>query len=551
MIDYSTFEKIMHAVLVLDSDFNIVYANAMAKKEYGDITPGVSKCHKISHGFDVPCSEFLEHPCPKKLIEENNLSHYAVIHLHETKLGNRYFLVDISYDAEAKLFIEIHIEISEILDDLAVQSYFDKADIDMSLHRPILHTAKLHLLDDIERRLENGTLHYAASIDVVGIRYLNKFYGMLAGDLVLKVIEKVIGIVLNRYDKGARFAKMTGDEFLLEFSVRDEETVRAIENELLDRLEKTSVKYLGEELSPEVTVSLLEVNQAQKYSVHEIMEFLNYGQVQAKQHKGKSFAILDDRQQQQILNLIRHEMTAVKVLEKAIKEKRVELHFQAIRELRSGEENMLEALVRLFDNDNKIIPAYQFIDKVIEIGLVEKLDTLVLEKLVEYAPQLHEKCTRLFINVSGQSLESSRYIENLTQTIAVLKTFGIDTVIELTEQVMLQDIDIISKLHGEHRFLFAVDDFGTGYSSLKTVADLAISRGIAYLKVDGSITKKIDDSPNMYKIMKTIAVMAKSLDLKVITEFVENERTHRLLQTLEIDYAQGNFYGTPVPLDTL
>ena len=551
MIDFSSFEKIMHAVLVLDRDFNIIYANAVAKREYGEIKLGESKCHMISHGFDVPCSEFIEHPCPKKFIEENNLSHYSVIHLHETKLGNRYFLVDVSYNIEEQLFIEIHIEISEILEDLAVQSHFDKKAIDESLHRPILHTAKQYLLDEMERALENDRLHYAASIDVVGIRYLNKFYGMLAGDLVLKVIEKVIELVLNQYDKDARFAKMTGDEFLLGFSVQEGETIRAIEKALLEQLANTPVKYLGEELSPEVTISILEVNKAKKYSVHEVLEFLNYGQMQAKQRKEKSIVISDDRQQQQILNLIRNEAAAVKVLEKAIKEKRVDIHFQAIHELRTDRENMLEALVRLFNNDNEIIPAYQFIDKVIEIGLVEKLDTLVLEKLTECAPQLRRKCTRLFINVSGQSLESPRYIKSLTQTIAVLKTFGIDTVIELTEQVMLQDTDIISNLHSEHGFLFAVDDFGTGYSSLKTVADLAISKRISYLKVDGSITKKIDTSPNMYKIMKTIAVMAKSLELKVITEFVENEQTHRLLEGLDIDYAQGNFYGKPVPLSAL
>ena len=58
-------------------------------------------------------------------------------------------------------------------------------------------------------------------------------------------------------------------------------------------------------------------------------------------------------------------------------------------------------LARIYDEEGMPIPAYVFIDKVIEMGLVSRLDGLVLDRLVSKAEEMAQACQRLFINVAA------------------------------------------------------------------------------------------------------------------------------------------------------
>jgi len=131
------------------------------------------------------------------------------------------------------------------------------------------------------------------------------------------------------------------------------------------------------------------------------------------------------------------------------------------------------------------------------------------------------------------------------------KDDDISLYIEITEQVVFENVDIVKYLNSYYGINFAVDDFGTGYSSLKTLADLAEAEAISHLKIDGSLTKRILESEEIYKIVKSISSMAKSLGLKTVAEFVENEKMVKTLLELEIDYGQGFYYSPALPIDEL
>ena len=98
---------------------------------------------------------------------------------------------------------------------------------------------------------------------------------------------------------------------------------------------------------------------------------------------------------------------------------------------------------------------------------------------------------------------------------------------------------------------FAVDDFGTGYSSLKTVSDLAVSRVVSTLKIDGSLTRQIVRSPEAYKVVLAVAQMARSLDLRVIAEHVEGPEILARLRTTGIQCGQGFLFDPPLPVEAL
>ena len=124
-------------------------------------------------------------------------------------------------------------------------------------------------------------------------------------------------------------------------------------------------------------------------------------------------------------------------------------------------------------------------------------------------------------------------------------------VLELTEQAIVEHLDIIQELHQRHDVKFAVDDFGTGYSSIKTVSDLAAARVISHLKLDGSLVCELDHSSEAYKVVLAIANLARSLDLKVVAEHVESEAILDRLRTIGIEFGQGRLFDMPLPLPGL
>ena len=87
-----------------------------------------------------------------------------------------------------------------------------------------------------------------------------------------------------------------------------------------------------------------------------------------------------------------------------------------------------------------------------------------------------------------------------------------------------------------------LDDFGTGYSSLSYLHQFPIDT----LKIDKSFIQRIGESAEGLEIVHTILSLAKSLDMRVVAEGVENEKQAEALRKLNCGFAQGYHLGRPV-----
>ncbi len=112
--NYELFNKIKEPIMVIDKDYNIIFMNETALKEYAGREG--TKCYQVSHDFDKPCWEHLEHPCPKKIMESSNLKSFNVIHEHFTKNGKEYFEVRTYKDGDNT--IEFHLNITDLIKTL-------------------------------------------------------------------------------------------------------------------------------------------------------------------------------------------------------------------------------------------------------------------------------------------------------------------------------------------------------------------------------------------------------------------------------------------------
>jgi len=92
---------------------------------------------------------------------------------------------------------------------------------------------------------------------------------------------------------------------------------------------------------------------------------------------------------------------------------------------------------------------------------------------------------------------------------------------------------------------FLLDDFGSGMSSFAYLKNLPVS----YLKMDGGFVRDITRDKIDHAMAKSIQSIAEAMNIKTIAEFVEDVETMQLLTEMGVDYGQGFYLSSPMPIE--
>tara|TARA_B100002003_G_C13760738_1_gene378025 strand:- start:191 stop:586 length:396 start_codon:yes stop_codon:yes gene_type:complete len=115
---------------------------------------------------------------------------------------------------------------------------------------------------------------------------------------------------------------------------------------------------------------------------------------------------------------------------------------------------------------------------------------------------------------------------------------------EITESSHIKDLETVNKFVLDLKkdgYQVALDDFGAGSASFEYLQQLHVD----HLKIDGKYIKKILSSQRDLALVKNLTQLAKDLGIKVVAEFVEDEKQLEVLRELNVDYGQGYLFGKP------
>ena len=157
---------------------------------------------------------------------------------------------------------------------------------------------------------------------------------------------------------------------------------------------------------------------------------------------------------------------------------------------------------------------------------------------------------RVSVNVSVRDLYTWEIADRVQERLSRAGVAPGRLQLEITESALMADPHRVLATLTRLRRLgvgIALDDFGTGYSSMLHLRRLPLSE----VKVDRSFVLGLASDAGDAAIVRTVIALARALNLRVVAEGVEDERTWRLLAEAGCDVAQGWFFGRPMPADQL
>jgi diguanylate cyclase len=225
------------------------------------------------------------------------------------------------------------------------------------------------------------------------------------------------------------------------------------------------------------------------------------------------------------------------------------VHYLPEFDIRSGEVLGAEALIRLQHPTLGLLMPDSFIGVAESINLAGKLGRAVMRLACAQFSQWHSRGVGLDavlrVNVSPIQLVADGIVETVATT---LDEFGLDSsalCLEITESVVVQDIDATQKTLTDLKNLgvqIAVDDFGTGYSALTYLKFLPVDT----LKVDKSFVRDLGTDSGDLAIVQSIMALAQAFGLDVVAEGIETPVAARILLDLGCHRAQGFLLSKPL-----
>lgn len=240
-------------------------------------------------------------------------------------------------------------------------------------------------------------------------------------------------------------------------------------------------------------------------------------------------------------------------LRRAVERNEFVLHFQPKVNLMTGSVIGLEALIRWNDPETGLVPPIKFIPLLEDTGMIVPVTRWVLREVVRTATAWHKKglpSVPIAVNISPIDLRQPDFVSAVEETIRDLPGGASDLSLEITESVIMADIEMIEpKLKDIHKMgvEIAIDDFGTGCSSLAYLARLPID----VIKIDRAFIKDMVENADSKAIVSLIISLAHLLKKKVVAEGVETEEQGYCLLLMKCEQYQGYLYSKPIAAEQI
>ena len=381
--------------------------------------------------------------------------------------------------------------------------------------------------------LQNDSIGISALaiIDINSFKEINDFFGHKIGDNIIKGIASLIDMEILKYYKNVLFYKFPSDTYCLANISLVNIDFQNIVADIILEIEKKVFIENQHEIDARATAGITFSTKNNKLITADLA-------LQAAKKNHKNYLVFYDELDN--LQEYKNNMIWTKKLKNALDKDNIIVYFQPLVNNSTKKVDKYECLVRMIDEE-KVISPFFFLEVSKKANQYLKITKIVIEKSFKEFENLPFEFS---VNVSYEDIEDKNFLPFIKEKLKIYNVAH-KIVWEILEDEGIKNYDVLLDFINEVKSLgckVAIDDFGSGYSNFEHL----LKMNIDYLKIDASLIKNVATDENSYQVVKTIIEFAKSLKLKTIAEYVENEEIFNITKKLGATYSQGYYFAPPL-----
>ena len=534
-----------HIIYVSDESGNILLANKKAAQYFGMTQDEIKQCsieNYKNHHYGEKL--FLNDDSLNQSIGESELVEVSTKDFRDnqyTLLLSKMPFTGLRKDYRRNVTVAVDItEIKEYEKKIIYLAHYNQV-----TGLPNKTLFKIRLEESINRYEINKKVGALLFFDVDGLKKINGLHGYNVGDILIKNLVKRFNKNLHGY---RTLAHLGGGEFVIDISELDKDImiaeILAVQfAELVQAM--ISKPMIIEKMLFEVTACIgIAVYPRDGKAEEKLMQRLGTALNEAKNKGNNNLKLFDEALERK--EKLNHSLESE--LRLALDKNQFVVYYQPIFSTQTSNFIGAEALIRWSHPTKGLIAPGEFIDVAEKIRLIVRIGDWVLEQACKKIKEniiAGRKDFFIAVNVSVLQIKNKYFLQRVSSLIAKYNIPANYIELEITESVLMEDIDLSVYLFGKLKQLgvkISIDDFGTGYSSFSYLMKLPIDK----IKIDQSFVKVLPEDDSSATIVRTIIKMAHELDMKVVAEGVETQEQYDFLIDEGCQFFQGYYLHRPM-----
>jgi len=383
-------------------------------------------------------------------------------------------------------------------------------------------------LDEVLNKYE---YNYLLLLEITNFSLYNKEYGKNFSNEILKSAS----IKLKEHiDNTQQLFKIESDKFVILINENNPKNIEIFCDKIINDFDDKFLYIKGKQISINFAIGIEKITE-NKYPIINA----EYAISSSKDFGGRFFNFYNEKDENYQKN--KYQIGWLTKTKEMIHNKQIEAYYQPIMDIKTGKIIKYEVLARGKYQGDIYLP-YYFIGAAEKLGIIDSITRIIIDKSFRY---FSLKNIEFSINITQRDLLDdtfTKYIkEKLNEHNIKAQYVTLEVLENVTvgkyQKIIINNLKIIKELG----LKIAIDDFGVEYSNFSRLLDIKFD----YIKFDSIFIKDICNNKNNRTIIAAMSDMAKSLGIKTIAEYVENEDILNVLKNQGVDMAQGYYIGKP------
>jgi diguanylate cyclase (GGDEF)-like protein/PAS domain S-box-containing protein len=397
-------------------------------------------------------------------------------------------------------------------------------------------------------QLRSGQSVAVLFLDIDDFKTVNDSLGHAAGDRVLQEMGRRLESCMRPTDTAARLG---GDEFAILINDSESETSAIEVTQRVMSALAAPISLDDREVTVRASIGIAysDGEKLRCQDAEELLRNADAAMYMAKESGKNDYQVYEPEMHAKALARLELKTD----LQRAVAAGEFTVRYQPIVDLSRGEMTCMEALARWEHPTRGTVAPLDFIPLLESTGMIVPLGRHILREACGWAAHMQSECPSdpplsVAVNVSAFQVERREFVDEVREVIEETGIPPASLILELTESVMMRDMDLSTMHMNSLRALgvrLAIDDFGTGYSSLNYLRRFPVD----ILKIDRSFLA--DPNPEVAELTATVVRLAQIFKLQAVAEGIETVGQLERIEDTNCEFGQGFHFAKPLTAEQI